>query len=154
MATPEISPSGIEHQGRSARKRQTILEEATNLFLRNGYLGTSMDDVAAAAHVSKQTVYKHFADKEHLFIEIVTNTVEEISDPVHQEVLHLADSGDIEADLRDLAHRLLKGVMQPRLLQLRQKASDRRSKPLSGARTYLLRGTQSWTNHDCSRHSI
>jgi len=37
-----------------------ILEAATMLFLRNGYLGTSVDDIAALAHVSKQTVYTHF----------------------------------------------------------------------------------------------
>ena len=47
----------------SARKRSAILEAATTLFLRNGYRGTSMDEIAALAAVSKQTVYKHFADK-------------------------------------------------------------------------------------------
>ncbi len=57
--------------GRSARKRQAIMEAATALFLRDGYRNTSMDQVAADAAVSKQTVYKHFADKEQLFREIV-----------------------------------------------------------------------------------
>jgi TetR/AcrR family transcriptional repressor of mexJK operon len=37
-----------------------------------------------------------------------------------EEVLRLEDSGDIEADLRDLARRQLTKVMQPRLLQLRR----------------------------------
>src|SRR5947207_9408564 len=92
---------------RSARKRQAILDAATTAFLSKGYLGTSMDEIAALARVSKQTVYKHFADKESLFTEIVTSTVNEISDPVYDEVVRLADSGDIEADLRDLARRLV-----------------------------------------------
>src|SRR5437762_669774 len=48
-----------------------IMEAATILFLRNGYLGTSIDDIAALAHVSKQTVYTHFADKEQLFTELI-----------------------------------------------------------------------------------
>jgi TetR/AcrR family transcriptional repressor of mexJK operon len=119
---PEPEPVGTEPQDlpRSARKHEAILTAAATVFLRNGYLATSMDEIASLAHVSKQTVYKHFADKERLFIEIVTSTVNEVSDPVYAEVLDLADHGDIEADLRDLARRQLARVMQPRLLQLRR----------------------------------
>jgi AcrR family transcriptional regulator len=105
---------------RSARKRRAILEAATAAFLDKGYLETSMDEIATRAAVSKQTVYKHFADKERLFFEIVSSTVDEVSDPVHQEVLNLEDSGDIEADLRDLARRQLALVIQPRVLRLRR----------------------------------
>lgn len=105
---------------RSARKRTAILDAATEVFLRNGYLGTSMDEIAARAGVSKQTVYKHFTDKESLFTEIVVTTVNAASDPVHDEVRQLRDSGDLEADLRDLAHRQLSTVMRPRLMQLRR----------------------------------
>jgi AcrR family transcriptional regulator len=79
-----------------------------------------MDEIAAAAGVSKQTVYKHFSDKQRLFSEIVTTTVNEASDPVHDEVRHLQDSGDVGADLRELARRQLGLVMQPRILQLRR----------------------------------
>jgi AcrR family transcriptional regulator len=120
MPVPSQKPLEPEDQRRSARKRRAILDAATATFLSNGYLGTSMDEIAAVAQVSKQTVYKHFADKQSLFTEIVTSTVNEISDPVHDEVLQLADSGDLEADLRDLARRLVARVMQPRLLELRR----------------------------------
>ena len=110
----------VQDERRSARKRRAILDAATETFLRNGYRGTSMDEIAARAAVSKQTVYKHFADKERLFSEIVTGTVDEASDPVYDEVRSLQDSGDLEADLRDLARRQLTKVMQPRLLALRR----------------------------------
>jgi TetR/AcrR family transcriptional regulator, mexJK operon transcriptional repressor len=110
----------VEAGPRSARKRRAILEAGTTLFLRNGYRGTSMDEIAALARVSKQTVYKAFAHKESLFAEIVTRAVEEAADPVYAEVLKLEDSGDIEADLRRLARRLLRSVMQPQILQLRR----------------------------------
>jgi AcrR family transcriptional regulator len=118
--TPRDAPTDERPEGRSARKRRAILEAGTTLFLRNGYRGTSMDEIAALAGVSKQTVYKHFADKESLFSEIVTTTVEEVAEPIHDEVLELQDSGDVEADLRDLARQLLGQVMQPRILQLRR----------------------------------
>jgi AcrR family transcriptional regulator len=108
-------------QTRARLKRRAILEAARTAFFAGGFRGTSMDEVAAQAGVSKQTIYKHFADKERLFAEIVTATVDEVADPVHDEVLALRDSGDIEADLRDVARRQLSGVMrQPMLLQLRR----------------------------------
>ena len=62
---------------RSERKRRAIVEAATTLFLENGYRGTSMEQIATVARVSKQTVYRHFSDKEALFNAIVTATVNE-----------------------------------------------------------------------------
>lgn len=102
------------------RKRRVIVEAATTAFLRSGYRGTSMDEIAALAGVSKRTVYHHFADKESLFSQVVIATVNEASDPVHQAVLDLDDTGDVDADLRGLARRQLGLVMQPRILQLRR----------------------------------
>jgi TetR/AcrR family transcriptional regulator, mexJK operon transcriptional repressor len=119
--TPLPNPEDVlEDERRSTRKRRAILEAATAVFLRNGYVGTSMDEIAALARVSKQTVYKHFADKERLFSEIVTATVDEIADPNYDEVLNLTDTGDVERDLRDFARGQLCAVMEPRLLQLRR----------------------------------
>jgi TetR/AcrR family transcriptional repressor of mexJK operon len=105
---------------RSVRKRSAILDAGTALFLRNGYLGTSMDEIAALAQVSKQTVYKHFADKESLFSAIVTAAVDEAGDRVHEDATALGDSDDLAADLRAFARGQLGRVMQPRLMQLRR----------------------------------
>jgi TetR/AcrR family transcriptional regulator, mexJK operon transcriptional repressor len=110
----------VQEESRSIRKRRTILEAATTLFLRNGYLGTSMDEIAALARVSKQTVYKHFADKESLFSAIVAAAVDAAGNPVLEEVTALADSDDLEADLRAFARGQLARVMQPPLMQLRR----------------------------------
>jgi TetR/AcrR family transcriptional repressor of mexJK operon len=117
-----MSPStnAADTEPRSVRKRSAILEAATTLFLHNGYLGTSMDEIAALARVSKQTVYKHFADKESLFSAIVTAAVDAVGDPVLADVTALADSDDVASDLRALARRQLERVTQPRLMQLRR----------------------------------
>jgi TetR/AcrR family transcriptional regulator, mexJK operon transcriptional repressor len=120
MTSTTPSQEDFEDAGRSARKRRAIFEAATTVFLSKGYLGTSMDEIAALARVSKQTVYKHFADKERLFSEIVTATVDEIANPNTDEVLKLQDTGDLERDLRRFARRQLRAVMEPRLLQLRR----------------------------------
>jgi TetR/AcrR family transcriptional regulator, mexJK operon transcriptional repressor len=105
---------------RTDRKRKAILEAATTLFLRNGYRGTSMDEIAALAAVSKQTVYKQFADKERLFAEIVRGTVDEVADPIHDELPDLTSSHNLEHDLRDLARQQLASALQPKVLQLRR----------------------------------
>jgi TetR/AcrR family transcriptional repressor of mexJK operon len=126
--------------GRTERKRAAILGAATEVFLRNGYLGTSMDEIAALAAVSKQTVYKHFADKESLFSEIVVNTVNEISDPNHEAVLALSDAIDVEAELRGFAHRQIERVMQPRLLQLRRLVIGESSRFPELGRLFYQRG--------------
>ncbi|MDH2015312.1 TetR/AcrR family transcriptional regulator [Pseudomonas juntendi] len=55
-------------------KREAILEAAKSLFLSLGYANTSMDAVAAAAGVSKLTVYSHFTDKQTLFCSAVMAT--------------------------------------------------------------------------------
>ena len=59
-ATPVDAGPG---SGRTAQKRDAILTAATALFLRGGFRGTNMDEIASRAAVSKQTVYKHFTDK-------------------------------------------------------------------------------------------
>lgn len=48
-------------------KREQIIEAAVVEFKAHGYRATSMDSIAAAARVSKRTVYNHFECKEQLF---------------------------------------------------------------------------------------
>ena len=54
----------------------TILSAGRDLFLTNGYQGTSVDQIAASAEVSKQTVYKHFGDKQELLLAIVNDALD------------------------------------------------------------------------------
>ncbi len=118
----EDSPGGAgsDEESRSARKRRAITEAATTLFLRNGYQGTSMDEVAALAAVSKQTVYKNFADKEQLFSDIVLGITASAERFVEVASTMLQDTDDLEKDLRELARRYLASVLQPEVLQLRR----------------------------------
>ena len=130
----------LAEERRSTRKRRAILDAATEAFLAHGYLGTSMDEIAARAGVSKQTIYKHFTDKERLFTEIVSSTVDEVGDPVMAEVHELQDSGEVERDLRDLARRQIAAVMQPRVLALRRLVIAEATRFPEAARLFHERG--------------
>lgn len=127
-------------EGRSTRKRRVIREAATELFLRNGYLGTSMDEVASLAGVSKQTVYKHFADKEGLFQEIVLATIDQVGEPFYDALPSLEDTADVEGDLRAIARRLVAIVMRPQLLQLRRLVIAEAGRFPELGRSYYERG--------------
>lgn len=105
---------------RSARKHRAIVEAATAAFLSRGYTGTNMDEIAAGAAVSKRTVYRHFADKDGLFAEIVLATTDEMSGLVRALAETLAESHTVREDLDELARRFLAALMQPRLVQLRR----------------------------------
>jgi TetR/AcrR family transcriptional regulator, mexJK operon transcriptional repressor len=107
-------------ESRSGRKRKAMLLAATELFLDKGYDGTSMDDVAAKAAVSKPTVYKYFSDKERLFAEIVLATTSEIDDLVRLVSETMVGSKNLESGLIVLARRFVTALMQPDVLRLRR----------------------------------
>lgn len=106
--------------GRSARKRATVLSAGRDLFLSNGYQGTSVDQIAAAAEVSKQTVYKHFGDKHELLLAIVDNALESSVTPFLDRIAGMADTNDLETDLTALAGDYLRAVLQEPVVQLRR----------------------------------
>ncbi len=50
--------------------REEILAAAARLFARQGYPGTSMNEVAEACQVSKPSLYHYFKDKHELLVQI------------------------------------------------------------------------------------
>ncbi|MEI2580105.1 TetR/AcrR family transcriptional regulator [Scytonema sp. PRP1] len=59
----------------SEEKVDAILAGAMQEFLAHGYAATTMDQVTAAAGVSKTTVYNHFQDKEGLFTALIQQLI-------------------------------------------------------------------------------
>jgi TetR/AcrR family transcriptional regulator, mexJK operon transcriptional repressor len=131
-----------DEKSRSARKRRAIMEAATTLFLRNGYQGTSMDEIAALAAVSKQTVYKNFADKERLFSDIILGVTDNAERFVQVATTMLQETEDLERDLRELARRYLASVLQPEVLQLRRLVIGEAARFPELGRTYYERAPE------------
>ena len=117
----DLQPSGTAETGRSERRRQAIIQAATEVFLRHGYLGATTDEVAARASVSKQTVYKQFEGKQHLFAEVILHTTVQVVDGLSNAVANtLEDAQDVRKALRDLADGFLRGLLQPDVVRLRR----------------------------------
>ncbi|APZ52773.1 TetR/AcrR family transcriptional regulator [Salipiger abyssi] len=57
---------------RRGRKFDQVLAGAREIFLRDGFEGASVDDIARAAGVSKATLYSYFPDKRLLFMEMAS----------------------------------------------------------------------------------
>lgn len=104
---PRISPPG---RPKDLAKRAAILTAATSLFLRDGFAGVSMDQVAAAAGVSKLTVYSHFGDKDGLFIDAVRAHCEQGVPP---RLFELRPGTPLRRRLLDIGTAFHKMVMTP-----------------------------------------
>ena len=51
--------------------KEKILENALELFAQNGYLGTSMSDIASRLGITKAALYKHYAGKQEILDSII-----------------------------------------------------------------------------------
>lgn len=68
--------------GRAARRhasQRRIADAAVHLFAEHGYTGTSVDDIAAAARVSKGTVFYNFTSKAGLFAALLRQAAESLA---------------------------------------------------------------------------
>lgn len=65
---------------RSSERREQLLAVAAGLFATNGYDAATMDQVAAAAGVTKPLLYQHFESKHALYEEIVTTAASTLLD--------------------------------------------------------------------------
>ncbi len=77
---------------RSAAAHRKVLNAAIALIAERGVDGTSMDAVAEASGVSKATIYKHWADKEALLLEVM-------ADMTHLRERPAFDSGHTRRDM-------------------------------------------------------
>jgi len=68
------------------RKFDAVLAGARDIFLRDGYEGASVDDIARAAAVSKATLYKYFPDKRLLFLEVARTEIAAITQQAKHDI--------------------------------------------------------------------
>lgn len=94
---------------RSEQKRQQVLVAAIDLFCRQGFPHTSMDEVAKLAGVSKQTVYSHYGSKDELFVAAIESKC--VGHNLHDDLLN--DPSQPEAALTQFALQFGEMIVSP-----------------------------------------
>jgi TetR/AcrR family transcriptional regulator, regulator of autoinduction and epiphytic fitness len=68
------------------QRRGQILDAAVGVFGKFGFKKTSVDDLAAAAGISKQGLYLHFSSKEEVFLAGLQKYLDDCLSQVRQEL--------------------------------------------------------------------
>lgn len=134
---PKAMPATrLIRQLRAKRTRLQLLEAGRAVFAEQGYAGTTVDEIAAAAGVSKGAYYFHFSSKEDVFVALIEEWVKDVSK-------RLRPLNGEKRDLRPMLDALLSTgspVWSPRLV-IEFWSQAERSKPVAEA---IARARRAW----------
>ncbi|CAN5364555.1 TetR/AcrR family transcriptional regulator [soil metagenome] len=93
-STGKIAP-GSRHRMTGAQRREQLIAIGRGLFAEKGFEGTTVEEIAATAEVSKPVIYEHFGGKEGLYAVVVDREIqkllssitEALSAPLHSRAL-------------------------------------------------------------------
>ncbi|CAN7184702.1 TetR/AcrR family transcriptional regulator [Rhizobium sp. LjRoot30] len=101
------SKAGRPVQRGQCAKRLSILEAAAEVFCREGFSGASIDEIAAEACVSRQTIYNHYREKGTLFTAVVEDVMDRSNAALFSVLATFPDTADnLENELTTFAVRL------------------------------------------------
>ena len=82
VAAPEKDVRAPRARMTGSERRQQLIEIAKSLFAERGFDGTSIEEVAQRANVSKPVVYEHFGGKEGLYAVVVDREMSALLDGI------------------------------------------------------------------------
>lgn len=104
LSSVPVTPAPI----RRGRKFDQVTQGALKVFLRDGFEGASVDEIAREAGVSKATLYSYFPDKKVMFTEVLTIECHRLA--VEPERLNI-DAMSVEDFLTYVARRTVEANM-------------------------------------------
>lgn len=99
-----------ELQIKKGRKYDQVIAGARSVFMREGYEGASVDEIARDAGVSKATLYSYFPDKRHLFMAVLTS---ECAQQSEVEITMAEGSMPVPETLRFICIELTSFILSP-----------------------------------------
>ncbi len=115
VITEEFTSSASSEPSPPLSSRERIVEIARRLFIEEGYLGVSMQQIADIAGLRKASLYHHFRSKDSLFADVMA----EMMDRILLEFAEVdLDDGPIEEQLRQIALINFRRFDQPEIHRL------------------------------------
>jgi len=117
---------GRQTPSATKQRNAELLDTALDLFLKNGFEGTTIDGIAAQAGMAKRTVYLRYGDKKGLFKASLQRAIEAWIVPIDR--LQAAETDDTEETLLKVGRILVANLMSPaglRLLHFTNEVSGR-----------------------------
>ncbi|MGV0747053.1 TetR/AcrR family transcriptional regulator [Mycolicibacter minnesotensis] len=110
---------GLDADQRRAQRREQLLTAAFELFARDGYVNTSIEQICQTAYVGNKAFYELFDSKEDCYLALMNEIGDRIEARVEEELLHGAPDDSDETEeatvrrvLTVFAHEL---VVDPRV---------------------------------------
>jgi len=105
---------------RSVRSRQAIIGAARQVFLRDGYRGATLDQVALEAGVAKRTIYNLFTDKDELFHATILSAINIADEFARSLATAVQQIEDPAAELPAIGARLAESTLLGPAVPLRR----------------------------------
>ncbi|WP_162009780.1 TetR/AcrR family transcriptional regulator [Methylocystis heyeri] len=114
MSASFATDNGPRRIPRGQERRSQLVVVAEEVFLEHGFSNSTMQQIASRAGASKETLYRHFANKETLFAEVVSRKASRISGPESG----LEKQGPPREILFSLGLNLARRMVEPETLAL------------------------------------
>lgn len=120
---------------------ESLLAVARDVFLEKGYSGTSMEEIAKRARISKASLYREHASKSELYAAVVENWAAAGHDAMRPALAELRGSADVRSGLLGLAATMRTGILSPPVMAMRMLVTAEAAAHPDVAEGYL---EQSW----------
>lgn len=113
MTEPRAPLTGRPSKAQMERTTNIVLDTAREFFSKHGFAGSSMDDIATHAGITKRTIYRRYPSKHGLLEAVVQRDIERL----HRQAGE-ASAASLSIDaLRKIALQLFAYIIQPQNMQ-------------------------------------
>ncbi|MDT5186626.1 MAG: hypothetical protein QOI29_4784, partial [Mycobacterium sp.] len=92
VAAPDKEVRAPRARMTGAERRHQLIDIARSLFAERGYEGTSIEEIAQRANVSKPVVYEHFGGKEGLYAVVVDREMSALLDRITSSLTRMTNN--------------------------------------------------------------